>query len=106
MLTESSDQGATSLSEILFFAQCTTVSTDGTTTSFWTAFITTYMEHQCKLWFGYPVQVWTVTPSTCSFIPISAIKSRVSYSKSKVNFGSIIGEEIVYVVVPLESNTM
>ena len=56
------------------------------------------MEHTCKSWFGSPVQIWTITPNmpTLSFIPLSAIKSRVAYSRSKVDFGGIIGYETVY----------
>ena len=57
--------------------------------SVWIAAIQTYMEHTCKSWFGSPVQIWT-------FIPLSAIKSRVAYSRSKVDFGGIIGYETVY----------
>lgn len=106
VLTQTVDQASPHLSEIHYFAECTAKNGSSVSTV-WIVAIQTYMEHPYKPWFGSPVQVWTITPITptsISFVPISAIKCRVVYSKSKVDFGRTIGEEIVYVVVPLESN--
>lgn len=104
VLTQTVDQMTACLTEIHYFAETKTKKESKTV---WIAAVQTYMEHPRKSWFGNPVQVWTITPNTptsISFIPISAIKSRIAYSKSKVDFGGIIGEEVVYVVIPLESN--
>lgn len=99
VLTQNHDEATQTLLEINYFAQC---SIEGS--PFWIAAVTMYMEHPCRYHYGYPVQVWTITPSSVSFIPISAIKSRVVFAQSRVNFGNIIGEETVHVIVPLESN--
>lgn len=92
------------LAEILYFASCVAISNDKQhTRTIWVAAVKWFMEHQCKVWFGCPTQIWS---SACYpgyvFIPISDIKSRVVYSHHTVNFGKIIGEEKVYNITPLE----
>lgn len=71
----------------------------------WVAAVKVFMDHQCKVWYGNPVQVWCTVPTTpgLRYIPVSAIISRVVYIKAKVDFGSIIGEDTVYVITPLHS---
>ncbi len=76
VLTKMSGESNSSLSQIHYFAQCNI--SNPKSQPIWIAAVTTYMEHSCKSWFGFPVEVWTTTPrtpSSISFIPISAIKS-------------------------------
>ena len=92
------------LAEIQYFASCNVVSADnGHTEIVWIACIKWFMEHQCRVWFGQPTQVWS---SACYpgnfFIPITDIVSRVVYSHHLVNFGRFIGEEKVYIITPFE----
>ena len=58
-----------------------------------------YFPHECKVWFGYPTEVWSCVtcPDVC-FIPIDHLKA---YSKQKVNFGRRIGEDSVLIISPL-----
>ena len=68
----------------------------------WFASVSYYCEHQCRVWYGSSVEVWsTVTSQDIHFIPISWIKCHVAYSKQNVNFGRIIGIEKVLIVSPL-----
>lgn len=91
------------LAEIQFFIQCTTLSNSGHK-YIWVAAISWFMEHHCKVWFGNPCQVWSITTYPgYSFIPLSDIVSRVVYTKSTVDFGRVIGTETVFVVVPLNN---
>ena len=47
-----------------------------------------FVEHPCKVWFGYPMEVWCRgTHCGIIFIPVKMIKSRVVYMVSAVNFG-------------------
>ena len=72
------------------------------TQSFWFATVSLVQSHNCKLWFGKPVEVWScVTFSEHVFIPISHIKSRLAHTSTTINFGRIIGQDHVLVVVPL-----
>ena len=97
------------LAEIFFFAcAVAVVKSDSTKKHYmWFAAVSWFMEHQCKFWFGSPTQVWSSTPypGYC-FIPVSDIKSRVIYSKYVVNFGRRMGEETVFVITPLEVQTI
>ena len=67
--------------------------------SIWTACVSFFDEHPCKVWFGGPTQVWTrsVTPDH-HYIKLSSIKCRVAYCETKVDFGRRIGQETVFVV--------
>lgn len=65
----------------------------------WAACVNFYYEHDCKVWFGHPTQVWSRSTSPDFFyISLSSIKSRVAYCESIVDFGRFIGKETVYVV--------
>ena len=67
----------------------------------WVAAVSIYMAHNCKVWFGKPTQVWTtVTYPGYSFIPLTNIISRVF--TTTVNFGRLIGNDYVNIVVPLD----
>ena len=62
-------------------------------TAEWVAAVKWYETHQCRVWFGYPVEVWgSMQEPGYSLIPLTAIKSRVIHKKMLVNFGRIIGE--------------
>lgn len=98
--------GNVGLAEINFFAECKLISSKK---YMWVAAVNWLMEHPCKDWFGYPTQVWTTVADVSSvdstpFIPVSNIKSRVAYSRSKVDFGNVIQQDLVYVISPLEYN--
>ena len=92
------------LAEIQYFVSCIVVSADKKEKQIvWVAIVKWLMEHQCKVWFGYPTQVWSSTYSLGKyFILISDIKSRIVYSHHIVNFGNLIGDEKVYIITPLE----
>ena len=104
-LSSSSAAHSSHLAEILFFVCAVAVSKidSSSTCSLWFAAVSWFMEHQCKVWFGHPTQVWSTAtyPGYC-YIPVSDLKSGVIYSKAVVNFGRIIGEDSVYVITPLE----
>ena len=90
---------------IHYYAQCTIVSSETTSELLWTAAVSYYDDHQCRLWFGHPTEVWcTTTSSDIHFIPISMIKSQVAFVESTFNFGRLIGEQLVQVIVPVESS--
>ena len=80
----------------------TTVVNDNTSTIVWLAVASVYMRHaECK-YFGYPVQIWSLTQrSSFVYLPTECIKSRVIATKMSIEFSSTF-EEIVYVTVPLE----
>lgn len=67
--------------------------------SMWTACVQFFEEHQCKVWFGGPTEVLTrITSPDVFYIPLYDIKTRVAYCETSVDFGRVIGEEVVYVV--------
>lgn len=71
----------------------------------WVAAVSWYMPHNCAVWFGKPIQVWTtVTYPGYNLVSIKNIKSRVLYTQAEVNFGRLIGKYTVNVVVPLNNN--
>ena len=48
------------LTEIQYFVSCIVVSADKKEKQIvWVAIVKCLMEHQCKVWFGYPTQVWS-----------------------------------------------
>ena len=60
----------------------------------WLASVSFYCEHQCRVWYGSQVEVWsTVNTQDIHFIPVSSIKCCVVYSQQEVDFGRIIGTE-------------
>ena len=72
------------------------------TRSFWFAAVSLFQPHQCTVWYGSPVQVWSqVTFLDIVLIPVSYIKSRSAYASASVNFGRVIGQDNVLIVVPL-----
>ena len=100
---------ATVLCEVQYFMKCklAKISDKGAPcTIMWFAAVQFMMEHQCKVWFGHPTEVWSTAPATFdfTFIPLSSIQSRVVYVKTTFNFGRVIGDDSVYIVTPLENN--
>ena len=91
------------LCEVKYFVRCT-VKKGEEHTYVWMAAVSWFMNHQCKVWFGSPCQVWSsaTTHPSYSFVLIEDIVSRVLYTKSNVNFGRFIGSETVVVVVPFD----
>ena len=82
VLAERSDsESGTQLADIVYFVECI-CRIDGSTelSRMWFAYVNWLLEHQCKLWYGNPVQVWTTVQSPSSFfIPVKNIKSRLVY---------------------------
>lgn len=71
--------------------------------SFWLVAISFYYPHECKVWFGSPTEVWSaITRPDIEFLPLSHIRSRVSYSKQDINFGRLIGTDSVLIITPLQ----
>lgn len=77
------------LYEINYFIQCTVIlsDSDNTTCKHWLVHCSSYQSHQCKPWYGYPVQVWSAVLSNDSeFIPLIRITNRAVFVKTKVHF--------------------
>ena len=70
--------------------------------SHWFAAVSYYFEHQCRVWFGYPCEVWPTAlfPNVC-YVPLSYITCRVAFCQLDVDFGHVIGKERFTVVSPL-----
>lgn len=81
-------------------------SSNGTETrSFWFAAVSLFLEHPCRVWFGSPTEVWSrVTSRDILLLPLSHILCRTAYVSTSVNFGRVIGEDTVLVVVPLSND--
>ena len=95
-------QGRITLAEVLYYLECTAICNSGECTKMWFAYVSTFLEHPCKLWYGHPVQVWTTVKSPqMLLVPVYRVKSRVVYVKCKGNFGRGLSSDTVYVVVPL-----
>lgn len=93
------------LAEIHFYAQCTVVFSCGEKKVIWVAAISYFFEHYCRVWFGFPVEVWSrETYPDIFFIPLSDIVSRVAYAESCVNFGRLQGKQNVLIAVPVASS--
>lgn len=87
------------LAKIEYFAKLNILDSGTDDTSMWIACVTFFYEHDCKVWFGGPTQVWSrsTTPDSY-FIMLQSIKSRVAYCETTVDFGTRIGKQTVYVV--------
>lgn len=99
--TLSASDSTTHLSEIQYFFWCDVLVNETVDTLCFVA-VAFFNSHPCKVWYGYPTQVWScVTKPDITYLPISHIESRVAYSKQKVHFGSVIGEDSVLIITPL-----
>ena len=93
-----------SLARIEFFAECSVMLKESNAThTSWLAAVSRFMEHPCRVWYGFPTQVWCTTACSLEFIPIDFIKSRVVYVNASLHFGRVIGTDTVFVVTPLEN---
>ena len=85
------------LARIEHFAKVDLKLSDGSM-SIWTACVSFYYEHNCRVWFGGPTQVWAKSTSPdLYYIQLSSIGSRVAYCETCVDFGSRIGKQTVIV---------
>ena len=96
----------TKLIEISSFVQCKAKITDAfgvcCDESFWFLSGSSYLNHSCKLWFGYPTEVWTtVLNDDMTYYFINEISSRVIFVETLYDFGRIIGEDKVLIVTPV-----
>ena len=96
------------LVNIHYFLRCSYVhKIEGkdTTSTIWFAHVNFFLEHSCKVWYGYPTEIWSKFESSeSSFIPLFCIHSRVAYVSTHVNFGHVIGTDSVYVVAPISQH--
>ena len=103
-----SDTTTLKLYQILFFMECKLIKSSDPegVASFWVAAASKFMEHEYKGWFGCPIEVWCAAPNSIDidFIPISSIKTLVAYTKTQFNFQNNIGEDLVYIIAPIEHN--
>ena len=67
----------------------------------WLVHVSWYDSHLCRVWFGWPTDVWNTISFQDGYIPISEIQCRVVCSKSTYKFGSVIGEDSVYITSPV-----
>lgn len=95
------ESGKEKLAEIQFFVKCT-VMYPAKTSYVWLAAVCFFPEHQCKLWYGCPMEVWGgIADSDIHFLPVCRIQNRVAFTKCEVNFGRFIGTDNVIVLTPL-----
>ncbi len=110
VLAERSQTGETiGLAEIQYFMECVAIPNNDHTQAvkLWIACVNWFQEHPCKVWYGNPVQVWTTVSTPGSFlVPVRSIKSRLVYVKCTRDFGTVLVNDTVYVVVPLMSNEL
>lgn len=93
--------GNDKLAEIQYFARCA-VSYHTKTSYIWLAAVCFYPEHQCKVWYGRPTEVWGgVADVDIHFLPVTVIQNRVAFAKCQVNFGRVIGTDSAIVITPL-----
>lgn len=105
VLVNDSGSNSATLCEIQYFAECKLIRPSSETQFFWIAAVKMFMVHPCKVWYGYPAQVWSTAPTSIGlhYVPVSSIASRVVFTKAKVDFGTHIGEDTVYIATPLNS---
>ena len=86
-----------------FFLECTVVTrVEREYYKKWFAVVSLFDHPLFKVWYGYPTKVWsTVSFDNYGIIPLSNIKCRVVYTKALVNFGCVIGQDLVYIISPL-----
>ena len=71
---------------IHYFLKCSYVNGRNITSTLWLADISHLLERQCKVWYGYPTEVWSkYEASESSLIPLLNIHSRVAYVSTHVN---------------------
>lgn len=93
--------GEEKLAEIQYYVKCA-VRIEGKTLYIWLVALSFFPEHQCKVWYGHPTEVWGGIPDIdIYFLPLHSILNRVTFTKCNVNFGRIIGTDSVIVVTPL-----
>ena len=101
-----SDSGC--LAEIIYFLECVVVpevpcsNSRPHTCTHWIVAVRWFMDHPCRVWYGDPTQVWSISQFPGhSYIFVSDIISRVVYSKYLCDFGRFVGTNIVFVIIPL-----
>ena len=94
------------LAEIQYFARCG-LSVFGNHSaapqreSVWIACIKCFQEHQCKVWFGKPTELWGTDTNSEIFVCVTSLVCRVSYCRTSVDFGRVIGTQNVIVASPI-----
>ena len=88
------------LCEVEKFVGVTVLSKNNDYHTVWLAVVSVYMRHEKHDYFGYPVQVWSLTQhSSYSYLKLESIKSRVIATKMSIDFHH---SELVYVIIPVE----
>ena len=90
------------LCEVEKFIGVTVLSNNNDNRTVWLAVVSVYMLHEQRDYFGYPVQVWSMTQhSSYTYIKVESIKYRVVATKMSIDFPNSV-QETVYVTIPLE----
>ena len=97
-----------SLAEVMYFSEChcqvLVSDSEPIFKKVWVIAVKWHMDHPCKVWYGYPSQVWScVQHSELDFIPMTSFRSRAVFTKATVSFGSLCGCAPVIVATPLEN---
>ena len=95
------------LAEIHHFAKCTLLLKQPDMTSktcaLWLAAVSFFDEHQCRVWFGSPTEVWGGVSSTnVTYILVSSIVSQDIFCKTSFSFGRVIGSDSVMIISPID----
>ena len=89
------------LAEIQYFTKCT-VKCGNSSKYIWLAAVCLFPDHQCKVWYGSPTEVYGGLPDTdIHFLPVNEIQNRVTFTRKSENFGQYIGIDNVIIVTPL-----
>lgn len=93
------------LTEIDHYAKCSLKDPAGANVAFvWLAAGSFFFDdHQCKVWYGYPIEVWGgVSKSDIKYVLVSSTHRRVAFCKASVSFSRHIGTNKVIVVSPID----
>lgn len=92
-----------SLCEVKRYLGVSVVQGNNQIETIWIAVVSLYIRHEFHDFFGYPVQVWSLTKhSSLRYILISNIKSCVVGTKMEVKFPNLLNE-FAYVITPIQS---
>ena len=103
VLAKTNENSPLQLAMIHAFIQCIVVKRENLEKlKKWFAIASFFEPHQCHVWFGYPTEVWNaVSFQEKVYVPIVNIKCRVVCTKTIYTFGSVIGEDSVYITSPV-----
>ena len=97
------------LGEVVYYSEChfefACNDSPSEKSSLWFIAVMWHMDHPCRVWYGYPTEVWSCTQcSQLDFIPFENFRSRVVYTKTSIDFGRVFGCGPAIVATPIELN--